>query len=51
MQMISLCLSQLSAEDFTAFQEDINSISDWVDINYLQFNVQKRKFMLVSRRN
>ena len=38
------------AEDFTAFQEDINSISDWVDINYLQFNVQKCKFTLVSRR-
>ena len=37
-------------EDFTAFQEDINSISDWVDINYLQFNVQKCKFMLVSRK-
>ena len=38
-------------EDYTAFQKDINSISDWVNISYLQFNVHKCKFMLVSRKS
>ena len=37
-------------EDYMVFQKDINSISDWVNINHLQFNVQKCKFMLVSRK-
>ena len=27
-------------EDYTALQKDINCISDWVNINHLQFNVQ-----------
>ena len=35
-------------EDYMVFQKDINSLSDWVNINHLQFNVQKCKFMLVS---
>ena len=36
--------------DFYLLQQDVNKISDWVDCNYLQFNVQKCKFMLVSRK-
>ena len=27
--------------DFSLLQEDIDGISDWIDCNYLQFNVQK----------
>ena len=38
------------AQDYTTFQKDINTISDWVENNYLHFNVQKCKFMLVSRK-
>ena len=37
-------------EDYRVFQKDIDSISDWVNVNYLQFNIQKCKFMLVSRK-
>ena len=36
--------------DFSLLQQDINNISDWVDCNYLQFNVRKCRFMLVSRK-
>ena len=36
--------------DFHLLQQDVNKISDWVDSNYLHFNVQKCKFMLVSRK-
>lgn len=36
--------------DFSLLQQDINNVSGWVDCNYLQFNVQKCKFMLVSRK-
>ena len=39
-----------SAQDYSDFQKDINAISDWVDNNYLHLNVQKYKFMLVSRK-
>ena len=35
---------------FYLLQQDMNKISDWVDCNYLQFNVWKCKFMLVSRK-
>ena len=36
--------------DFSSLQKDIDSISDWVDRNHLQFNVQKCKFMHITRR-
>jgi hypothetical protein len=37
-------------DDFSLLQEDIDGISNWVDCNYLQFNVQKCKFMYVTRK-
>jgi hypothetical protein len=37
-------------DDFSLLQEDIDRISNWVDCNYLQFNVQKCKFMYVTRK-
>ena len=30
-----------SIADYALLQQDIDSISDWVDKNYLQFNIQK----------
>ena len=36
--------------DYAQLQEDINTISEWVDGNYLQFNTQKCKFMRVTRK-
>ena len=39
-----------SIGDFELLQQDIDSISDWVDKNYLQFNVQKCKFMHTTRK-
>ena len=39
-----------SIADFALLQQDIDSISDWVDKNYLQFNVQKCKFMHITRK-
>ena len=36
--------------DFSLLQEDIDRISNWVDCNYLQFNVQKCKLMYVTRK-
>ena len=35
--------------DYAQLQEDINTISEWVDGNYLQFNTQKCKLMRVTR--
>ena len=37
--------------DYAQLQEDINTISEWVDGSYLQFNTQKRKFMRVTTEN
>ena len=39
-----------SDQDYSDLQIDINAISDWVDNNYLHLNVQKCKFMPVSRK-
>ena len=39
-----------SIADFALLQQDIDSIFDWVDKNYLQFNVQKCKFMHITRK-
>ena len=39
-----------STADFALLQQHIDSISDWVDKNYLQFNVQKCKFMHITRK-
>ena len=33
----------VNAADFSSLQKDIDSISDWVDRNHMQFNVQKCK--------
>ena len=35
---------------FYLLQQDVNKISDWIDCNYLHFNMQKCKFMLVARK-
>ena len=40
-----------STADCALLQQDIDSISEWVDKNYLQFNVQKCKFMHITRKN
>ena len=37
-------------EDYSALQHDIDMISEWANINSMQFNSAKCKFMLVSRR-
>jgi len=35
---------------YQMFQDDINSISEWVSENHFCFNVNKYKCMLISRR-
>ena len=37
-------------EDYSALQHDIDMITDWANINSMQFNSAKCKFMLVSKR-
>ena len=39
-----------SPDDYTHLQADINAIAQWVDINLLQFNVQKCKSMKTTRK-
>ena len=39
-----------SRADYALLQQDIDNISNWVDKNYLQFNVQKCKFMHITRK-
>ena len=39
-----------NSADYAHLQEDINKISEWVDANYLQFNIQKCNFMRVTRK-
>ena len=39
-----------NSADYAHLQEDINKISEWVDANYLQFNIQKCDFMRVTRK-
>ena len=39
-----------SIADYALLQQDIDNISNWVDKNYLQFNVQKCKFMHITRK-
>ena len=39
-----------SMADYALLQQDIDNISNWVDKNYLQFNVQKCKFMYITRK-
>ena len=36
--------------DFIALQEDINILDAWIEANYLQFNISKCKYMVVSRK-
>ena len=36
--------------DFAALQEDINKLDSWIEANYLQFNISKCKYMVVSRK-
>ena len=36
--------------DFDAPQEDINKLDSWTEANYLQFNISKCKYMVVSRK-
>ena len=40
-----------SSSDFTAIQFDINTINDWILSHLLKFNVQKTKYMLISRKS
>ena len=37
-------------EDYALLQCDIDNIDSWVSDNYLQFNVAKCKYMLISRK-
>ena len=39
-----------STEDFIALQRDINTINNWTKENYLNFNIAKCKYMLISRK-
>ena len=39
-----------NSADYAHLQEDINNISEWVDADYLQFNIQKCNFMWVTRK-
>ena len=36
--------------DFAALQEDINKLDSWIEANYLQFNISKCRYMVVSRK-
>ena len=40
-----------SPEDYIHLQADIDAIAHWVDINLLQFNVQKCKAMKIARKS
>ena len=39
-----------TSEDYFVLQQDIDSISKWTSINFMTFNCDKCKFMLVSRK-
>ena len=39
-----------SIANYALLQQDIDNISNWVDKSYLQFNVQKCKFMHITRK-
>jgi len=39
-----------SQEDYHHLQDDILTIEDWVNSNYLTFNPTKCKYMVVSRK-
>ena len=36
--------------DFAALQEDINKLDSWIEANYLQFNISKCEYMVVSQK-
>ena len=36
--------------DFAALQEDTNKLDSWIEANYLQFNISKCKYMVVSQK-
>ena len=40
-----------NAADYTVLQEAITLLEDWSITNYLDFNVSKCKYMIISRRN
>ena len=37
-------------EDFTVLQSDIDSLTSWTEQNFLQFNADKCKYMVISRK-
>ena len=37
-------------EDFALLQSDIDKLASWTEQNFLQFNADKCKFMLISRK-
>ena len=41
----------LSSSNFTTIQSDINTINDWILSHLLKINVQKTKYMLISRKS
>ena len=40
----------LRAEDYVSLQADLNTIDEWSSSNYLQFNLSKCKYMVMSRK-
>ena len=40
-----------SLNDYTDLQTDINKISSWADANYLEFNTNKCKTMILTRKS
>ena len=41
----------LMPEDFALLQSDIDKLASWTEQNFLQFNADKCKFMLISRKH
>ena len=40
----------LRAEDYVSLQADLNTVDEWSSSNYLQFNLSKCKYMVMSRK-
>ena len=40
----------LRAEDYVSLQADLDTIDEWSSSNYLQFNLSKCKYMIMSRK-
>ena len=49
--MLQSDIDSLTPEDFTMLQSDIDSLTSWNEQNFLRFNADKCKYMVISRKH